>query len=164
MRENSEKMVKNLLDTNKDSILYYHVFVTYYNGTPVESNFPSQITVTFGQLTKNGNKYDRSSTTTLSRSLEKPPSINKTNIFDINSIGETTLARDLGISIALTRNILQERKESPKGRGRFKNEKDFLSRMNDFYNNIKNLGHRANFETEHWPIIQKLIKDGKLKI
>jgi hypothetical protein len=162
MRDNPEKTAKDLV--NRNEILHYRVSVTYHNGTPEESNFPSQITVTYGQLRKKGDKYERLNSTTRSHSLEKPPSINKTHTFDLNSIGETTLVRDLGIPIAVARNILRERKDPPEGHGRFQNEEEFLSRMNNFYNNIRNPGHRANFQEEHWQQIKNLIKDGRLKI
>ncbi len=161
MRNNSEATAKDLV--NRNEILYYHVSVAYHNGTPEESNFPSQITVTFGQLRKKGDKYERINSKVKPYSLEKPPSINEIHTFDLNAIGETTMVRDLGIPIAVARNILKERKNPPEGRGRFKNEDDFLSRINNFYN-IINRGHRANFQEEHWEQIRKLIEDGRLKI
>jgi hypothetical protein len=163
MRDNSEATAKDLV-FNRNKILYYHVSVAYHNGTPEESNFPSQITVTFGELRKTRDGYERLTPTVKPYYLEKPPSINEIHTFDLNAIGEPTMVRDLGIPIAVARNIIREKKAPPEGRGRFKNEQDFLSRMNNFYNNIRNPGHRANFQEEHWPQIRELIKDGRLKI
>ena len=161
MRQGPEQTAKDLVKRNE--ILYYHVSVAYHTGTEDESNFPSNITVTFGHLERqaNGGYKKRQYGQPLSRDLDKPPSIETARVYDLNGIGERTM-RDLGIDLRVARNILAENKNN----GNFTSASDFLRRMNAFYNNKRdrNPNQRSNFEADHWSTIQELINNNRLRI
>jgi hypothetical protein len=158
MRDYPEKTVK--ADLAKNRILYYHVSVTYYTGE--ESNFPSNITVTFGHLRRKADgKYEPISKTILAHALARPPK--QASVPNINTMGRDTLMRELKIPESVALKIMKERKEN----GFFTSPSNFLARMNLLYQNIKspNPAHQINFESsEYWRGIKELLEKNRITI
>ena len=85
------------------------------------------------------------------RDLEKPPLDRATaSVIDLSTEGRDNLMKKLLLPDRLARNIAEENQLGP-----FKDEADFRTRMQAQYKN------KDKFEREYWPLIERLIKDGK---
>jgi hypothetical protein len=137
-----------------DEVLYYEVRVTYHTGNKIVEDFPATIEVKWGSMKKKGKSFVKDGKLGhWKKNLAKPPLGGATAlVIDLSTAGRDTLANQLGLKEKFARNIVDERKES----GPFKNEEDFITRMQARYAKVN-----VDFKERYWESVEKLIKDGK---
>jgi hypothetical protein len=154
MERGPEKNAKDRIDLNE--VLYYEVSVTYHTGEIVE-DFPATIEVKWGSMKEQEGSFVRDKEKEMPPwkiDLAKPPLDGATAlVIDLSTAGEPNL-KNLGLPIKLARNIAQENKFGP-----FKDENNFITRMEARYNN------KGNFKEKYWDIwIEPLINRKEAKL
>lgn len=138
MEKEAESDAKNRIEKNE--VLYYEVRVSYHTGNEIVKNFPATIDVKLGSIKKGEKSFVRDKELRhWQKDLQKPPWDEATAlVIDLSTEGRKTLQYKLGLLDRLARNIADENKL-----GRFKDEKDFRTRMQAQYND------KDKFEKEY---------------